>query len=184
MAVTNPILATIEESAETALNNTLPPRLISADSHVTEPPHCYVDRIDPAFRDRAPKVVRDSDGGDVFVIDGMAAPVPLGIVAAAGKDPRDIKKSECRVEDLHRGGWDGMAAIYEVARQLKGNIDGDKAMAVLKGMKLSSPRGPISIDPDTRDIVQTVYVRELKKLGGVLYNVEFDKFDAVKDPGK
>jgi len=51
-------------------------------------------------------------------------------------------------------------------------------------MKLTSPRGPISIDPETRDIVQTVYVREVKKVGGVLYNVEFDKFDAVKDPGK
>lgn len=92
--------------------------------------------------------------------------------------------SKMRPNFMAVGGWDGMAAIYEVARQLKGNIDGDKAMAVLKGMKLSSPRGPISIDPDTRDIVQTVYVRELKKLGGVLYNVEFDKFDAVKDPGK
>ena len=82
------------------------------------------------------------------------------------------------------GGWDGMAAIYEVARQLKGNIDGDKAMQVLKGMKLLSPRGPIQIDPETRDVVQTVYVREVKKVGGVLLNVEFDKFDAVKDPGK
>ena len=50
--------------------------------------------------------------------------------------------------------------------------------------KLNSPRGPIQIDPETRDIVQTVYVREVKKVGGVPFNVEFDKFDAVKDPGK
>jgi branched-chain amino acid transport system substrate-binding protein len=82
------------------------------------------------------------------------------------------------------GGYDGMAAIYEVARQLKGDIDGDKAMQILKGMKINSPRGPIQIDPDTRDIVQTVYVREVKKVDGKLYNVEFDKFAAVKDPGK
>ena len=116
MAVTNPILASIEKSAAAALGNTLPPRLISADSHVTEPPHCYVDRIDPAFRDRAPRVVRDADGGDVFVIDGMASAVPLGIVAAAGKDPRDIRKSECRVEDLHRGGWDGKARLADQDR--------------------------------------------------------------------
>ncbi len=81
-------------------------------------------------------------------------------------------------------GWDGMAAIYEVARQLKGDIDPDKAMQVLRGLKLNSPRGPIQIDADTRDIVQDVYVREVKKVGDHLYNVEFDKFVAVKDPGK
>jgi branched-chain amino acid transport system substrate-binding protein len=82
------------------------------------------------------------------------------------------------------GGYDGMAAVYEVARKLNGAIDGDKAMQVLKGLKLNSPRGPIQIDAETRDIVQNVYVREVKKVGGKLYNVEFDKFTAVKDPGK
>ena len=82
------------------------------------------------------------------------------------------------------GAYDGMAAIYEVARKLNGKIDGDKAMAVLKGMKLTSPRGPIMIDPATRDIVQTVYVRKVEQVGGEVYNVEFDKFPDVKDPGK
>ena len=81
-------------------------------------------------------------------------------------------------------GWDGMAAVYEVARQLKGDIDPDKALQVLRGLKLNSPRGPIQIDADTRDIVQDVYVREVKRIGDHLYNVEFDKFVAVKDPGK
>jgi branched-chain amino acid transport system substrate-binding protein len=80
--------------------------------------------------------------------------------------------------------YDGMAAIYEVARQLSGKIDGDKAMAVLKTMKLASPRGPIAIDPATRDIVQTVYVREVKKVGNEVYNIEFDRFANLKDPGK
>src|ERR1035437_1436818 len=82
------------------------------------------------------------------------------------------------------GGYDGMAAIYEVVRQLKGNIDGDQAMQVLKGLKLNSPRGPIQIDPETRDIVQNVYVREVKKVDGKLDNVEFETISAVKDPGK
>jgi branched-chain amino acid transport system substrate-binding protein len=82
------------------------------------------------------------------------------------------------------GGYDGMAAIYEVARKLDGNIDGDKAMQILRGMKLDSPRGPIQIDPETRDIVQNVYVREARKIGGKVYNVEFETFPAVKDPGK
>jgi branched-chain amino acid transport system substrate-binding protein len=82
------------------------------------------------------------------------------------------------------GGYDGMAAIYEVARKLNGKIDGDKAMAVLKGLKLNSPRGPIVIDPATRDVVQTEYVRRVEKVGGELYNIEFDQFPNQKDPGK
>jgi branched-chain amino acid transport system substrate-binding protein len=82
------------------------------------------------------------------------------------------------------GGYDGMAAIAEVVEQLKGNLDGDKAMAILKGLTLASPRGPIVIDPATRDIVQTVYVRRVEKIGNELYNVEFEHFDQVKDPGK
>ncbi len=84
------------------------------------------------------------------------------------------------------GGYDGMAAIAEVARRLgpSGRIDGDKAMGILKSMKLASPRGPISIDPATRDIVQTVYIRKVEKRGGEYWNVEFDKYPDVRDPGK
>ena len=57
-------------------------------------------------------------------------------------------------------------------------------VAAMKGMKLTSPRGPIMIDPETRDVVQTVYIRKVEKTGGGLYNVEFDKFPDQKDPGK
>jgi branched-chain amino acid transport system substrate-binding protein len=81
-------------------------------------------------------------------------------------------------------GYDGMAAIYEVAKKLGGKMDADRAMEVIKGLKLNSPRGPIRIDPETRDIVQTVYVRRVERVKGGLYNVEFDKFPDVKDPGK
>lgn len=80
--------------------------------------------------------------------------------------------------------YDGMAAIYEVSRKLNGKIDGDRAMAILKTMKMVSPRGPIAIDPATRDIVQTVYVRKVEKIGNEAYNVEFDKFENMKDTGK
>jgi branched-chain amino acid transport system substrate-binding protein len=80
--------------------------------------------------------------------------------------------------------FDGMAAIYDVSQKLRGEIDGDKAMALLKGWKRESPRGPISIDPETRDIVQTVYIRKVEKRDGHYYNVEFEKFPEVKDPGK
>ncbi len=82
------------------------------------------------------------------------------------------------------GGYDGMAAIYKVIKQLNGVIDGDKAMAAFKGMKITSPRGPITIDPATRDTIENIYIREVKKIGGHYYNVEFETYNAVKDPGK
>lgn len=111
--VTNPILETLQDSAHAGRENVLPKGLISADSHVTEPPHCYRDYIDPAYRDRAPGVLEGDDGGDGFVIQGMPGSIPMGIVAAAGKDPRDIKKGETKFADLHRGGWDGKARVAE-----------------------------------------------------------------------
>ncbi|THC39496.1 ABC transporter substrate-binding protein [Massilia sp. Mn16-1_5] len=80
--------------------------------------------------------------------------------------------------------YDGMNAIYQVSNKLKGKIDGDAAMGVLKGMKIQSPRGPITIDPATRDVVQTVYVRKVEMVNGQPYNVEFDQFTNQKDPGK
>ena len=82
------------------------------------------------------------------------------------------------------GGYDGMAAIYEALKKTGGSTDGDKVMAALKGLKLVSPRGPITIDPDTRDVVQTVYIRKVEKTPGGLYNIEFDRFADQKDPGK
>jgi branched-chain amino acid transport system substrate-binding protein len=57
-------------------------------------------------------------------------------------------------------------------------------MAAIKGMKWMSPRGPVEIDPQTRDIDQTVYIRKVEKVNGKLANVEFDKIENVKDPGK
>jgi branched-chain amino acid transport system substrate-binding protein len=80
--------------------------------------------------------------------------------------------------------YDGMAAIYQVAEKLGGTIDADRAMAIFKGMALTSPRGPITIDPETRDIVQTVYLRRVDKVGGELRSVELESFAAIKDPGK
>ena len=74
--------------------------------------------------------------------------------------------------------------IYEALKKTGGSTDGDKLVAAMKGVKLVSPRGPILIDPETRDIVQTVYIRKVEKTAGGLYNVEFDKFPDQKDPGK
>jgi branched-chain amino acid transport system substrate-binding protein len=81
-------------------------------------------------------------------------------------------------------GYDGMAAIAEALKKTQGSVDPEKLLAAFKGMKLTSPRGPIMIDPETRDIVQTVYIRQVRKVDGVLHNVEFEKFPDVRDPGK
>lgn len=80
--------------------------------------------------------------------------------------------------------YDGMAAFDAALRKTKGETAGDKLMPVLRGLKLDSPRGPIEIDAATSDIVQTVYIRKVERVGGKLVNVEFDKFERVKDPAK
>jgi branched-chain amino acid transport system substrate-binding protein len=80
--------------------------------------------------------------------------------------------------------YDGMAAIYEVVRRQGGKLDADQAMAILKGMAFTSPRGPISIDPETRDIIQTVYLRRVEKINGELRNVELSSLGQLADPGK
>jgi branched-chain amino acid transport system substrate-binding protein len=82
------------------------------------------------------------------------------------------------------GGYDGMAAIFSAVIAQKGKIDTDKTMALLKGWKYDSARGPIMIDPDTRDIVQNEYVRRVERVNGHLSNVELETIPMVKDPWK
>jgi branched-chain amino acid transport system substrate-binding protein len=81
-------------------------------------------------------------------------------------------------------GWDAMAAVVHVVKSLNGKIDGDKAVAALKGWKFASPRGPISIDPETRDIVQNIYVQKVVKKGDRIGIEIVDTIPAVKDPCK
>jgi branched-chain amino acid transport system substrate-binding protein len=81
-------------------------------------------------------------------------------------------------------GYDGMHLMYEMLKKTGGKTDGDSLIAAAKGLAWESPRGPISIDPDTRDIIQNVYIRKVEKKGGELYNVEFATFPNVKDPIK
>lgn len=84
------------------------------------------------------------------------------------------------------GAWDGMAMIVEAIRRQKGRLDTDKTMEIFRNWKNpDSPRGPIAIDPETRDIVQNEYLREVRKVGGALANVELETIaTAVKDPWK
>ena len=80
--------------------------------------------------------------------------------------------------------YDAMAAMDQALKKTQGNVSGDAVMAALKGLKLESPRGPIEIDAKTGDIVQNVYLRKAELKNGKWVNVEFDKFDMVKDPAK
>ena len=81
------------------------------------------------------------------------------------------------------GGYDGMHVIYEALRKTGGKADGDSLVAAAKGLKFESPRGPFQIDSETRDVVQTIYIRKVEKVGGELRKVVFDKVENVKDPG-
>jgi branched-chain amino acid transport system substrate-binding protein len=82
------------------------------------------------------------------------------------------------------GGYDGMHLIYEALKKTKGSTDGATLVNAMKGMAWESPRGPISIDPETRDVVQNIYIRRVEKVNGELYNTEFMTIEAMKDPGK
>ena len=92
--------------------------------------------------------------------------------AAYGKRPNFISL----------GGYDGMHLIYEALKKTGGKTDGDAMLAAMKGMKWESPRGPMSIDPETRDVVHNEYIRKVEKVNGQLYNVELSTIEAVKDP--
>jgi len=142
------------------------------------------------------KLIATGDVTEDGVIEAMGD-APLGVVttqhySVAHDSPQnrvflkayaEVSGTTQRANFMAVGAWDGMAAIYEVAKRLNGKIDGDKAMEVLKGMKIDSPRGPVVIDPATRDPIETIYVRRVERLkDGKLYNVEFDQFPNVKDP--
>jgi branched-chain amino acid transport system substrate-binding protein len=143
------------------------------------------------------RLIGTGDLTDDGVLQAMGDPT-LGLItsfhySAAHDSPEnklfvktyaEVNGTKYRPNFMACAGYDGMAAIAEALRKTGGSVDADKFLAALKGMKLTSPRGPIMIDPETRDIVQTVYIRKVEKVNGELYNIEFDRFENVKDPGK
>ena len=82
------------------------------------------------------------------------------------------------------GGYDGMYLIYSALEATKGSTDGTALVEAMKGLKWESPRGPVMIDPETRDMVQNVYLRRVERKDGELYNIEFQTIPSVKDPVK
>ena len=142
------------------------------------------------------KIIGPGDVTDDDLLNGMGDPVVGTITAhiysadhnsAANKAFVDaFKKANngMRPNFMAVGAYDGMNLVYEALKKTNGNTDGDALMTAIKGMSWESPRGPISIDPETRDIVQNVYIRKVEKKNGELYNVEFATFPNVKDPIK
>jgi len=123
--------------------------------------------------------------------DAMLGVVTAGIYSAYHNSPANKeyvaafqKANGYRPNFISLGGYDGMHAIYEALKKTQGKTDGDGLINAMKGMTWESPRGQISIDPETRDIVQNVYIGKVEKVQGELYNVEFETFKAVKDPLK
>jgi branched-chain amino acid transport system substrate-binding protein len=143
------------------------------------------------------KLIATGDLTDDGVLQAMGDPT-LGLItsfhySAAHDSPEnkaflkayvETNGTKLRPNFMACAGYDGMAAIAEALKKTGGSVEADKFLAALKGMRLTSPRGPITIDAETRDIVQTVYIRRVEKVDGLLHNVEFDKFPDVKDPGK
>jgi branched-chain amino acid transport system substrate-binding protein len=142
------------------------------------------------------RIIGPGDVTDDDVLNSMGDQV-IGTVTAhmySAAHPSQMNKdyvaairkanNNMRANFMSVGGYDGMHLIYEALKKTGGNTGGDALIAAMKGMSWESPRGPISIDPETRDIVQNVYMRKVEKVDGELYNVEFETFDAVKDPGK
>jgi len=142
------------------------------------------------------KIIGPGDVTDDDVLNGMGDQV-IGTVTAhmySAYHPSPMNKdyvaamrkanNGLRPNFMSVGGYDGMHLIYEALKKTSGATGGDALVAAMKGMAWESPRGPISIDPETRDIVQNVYMRKVEKVAGELYNVEFETFPNVKDPGK
>jgi branched-chain amino acid transport system substrate-binding protein len=140
------------------------------------------------------RLVSMSDVMDDDLLDGMGDAV-LGVISGGPYSiahPSPINKafvSAFRKANNNRrpnivalSAYDGMHLIYAALEKTKGNTDGDALIEAMKGTQWESPRGPVSIDPTTRDIVQNIYMRKVERREGELYNIEFETFPAVKDP--
>ncbi len=141
------------------------------------------------------RLIGTGDVTDDDLLEAMGAPA-VGIItsfhySAAHESPENkayvdafMKANNGMRPNFHSvGGYDGMHLIYEALKKAGPNATGEQLVEAMKGMKWMSPRGPISIDPATRQPIQTVYLREVKMVNGKPWNVEFDKFENVKDPG-
>jgi branched-chain amino acid transport system substrate-binding protein len=140
------------------------------------------------------KLIGTGDVVDDDILDAMGEPT-LGVITSfhySAAHPSAENKAYVeafmkanngmRPNFMSVGGYDGMHMIYEAEKKTGGSSDGEKIVAAMKGMSWVSPRGPMSIDPTTRDVVQDVYIRKVEKKDGHYWSIEFDKLEKVKDP--
>jgi branched-chain amino acid transport system substrate-binding protein len=141
------------------------------------------------------KLTGTGDVTDDDLLESMGAPA-VGVItsfhySAAHDSPENkayvdafMKANGGMRPNFHSlGGYDGMHLIYEALKKAGPNATGVELVEAMKGMKWTSPRGPLAIDPATRQPIQTVYLREVKMVNGKPWNIEFDKVENVKDPG-
>jgi branched-chain amino acid transport system substrate-binding protein len=147
------------------------------------------------MRSAGTQLICTGDVVDDDILDAMGEPAQ-GVVSAhhysaAHKSPQNEAyvaafmqaNAGMRPNFMSVGGYDGMHLIYEALRKTGGDVDGEKLVDAMKGMAWQSPRGPMSIDPATRDVIQNVYIRRVERVDGKLFNVEFATIAAVRDPG-
>ncbi len=141
------------------------------------------------------RMIGPGDVVDDDLLESMGAPA-VGVItsfhySAAHESPENrayvdgmMKANAGMRPNFHSvGGYDGMHLIYEALKKTGGTATGEQLVEAMKGMKWVSPRGPMSIDPATRDVVQTIYLREVKMVNGKPWNIEFDKFENVGPAG-
>ncbi len=141
------------------------------------------------------RLIGTGDVTDDDLLESMGAPA-VGVItsfhySAAHDSPENkayvdafMKANNGMRPNFHSlGGYDGMHLIYEAVKKAGATATGEQLVEAMKGQKWVSPRGPMSIDPATRQTIQNVYLREVKMVNGKPWNIEFDKFENVKDPG-
>jgi branched-chain amino acid transport system substrate-binding protein len=140
------------------------------------------------------RIVSMSDVTDDDVLNGMGDPV-IGVITggpysvAHNSPENEAFVSAFKAANTNRrpnivavSAYDGMELIFRALEATNGATDGDKLVGAMKGLYWQSPRGPVQVDPATRDIVQNIYMRKVERRNGELYNVEFETFPSVKDP--
>lgn len=150
--------------------------------------------VERGLADAGIRLIATGDVTDDDLLNGIGEAAKGVITGHFYSANHDSPENKAYVEEVRKannnmrpnfmsvGGYDAMHLAYATLEKTGGDTDGTKLVDAMKGMEWVSPRGPIMIDPETRDIVQDIYVREVKDVGGELYNVEFAKYEKIRDP--
>nr|CAD6601516.1 ABC transporter substrate-binding protein [Rhizobium sp. TCK] len=150
--------------------------------------------VERGLADAGIKLIATGDVTDDDLLNGIGEAAKGVITGHFYSANHDSPENQAFVEEVRKsnnnmrpnfmsvGGYDAMHLAYMALEKTGGDTDGDKLIEAMKGAEWTSPRGPIMIDPQTRDIVQDIYIREVKEVDGELYNVEFTKYEKIRDP--